>query len=470
MKQTSLFLRINLIRIMFIFWIIASMGMANIQSAQADAAPPPDPTVGGVEPYQPQKTNVQMMAETVLIDVSSSPKNSEDPKQIRVSASFTMRNQGQTEEQMQVIFPLTRLGYGEQSLYEIDISSFAAKVDGRPVTTTEITTPPEGYAEVRWAAFEVTFPVQRDVLLQVKYEMLNPYGKYSEGFTGIAYILETGAGWYGNILSADISLRLPYPITEEAVSANPGYVISGNEMRWTLRDFEPEREDNLEIRAIHADVWQTILNLRAQVEKHPEDADAWAELGEQYMPRAIFMRENIIMGSDPYFLKLALEARQKVVALRRDWGEAHYKLAEILWLGHPGIQNALRQGGESTAPEPSLDDPAIQQALHELQLAWSLGTEGNLLYLSDVFPELVLTVDSITTMTIAPATETPAPTFTPANPVPPTASPTVIPTISPTPTPASTEMDPVIPYGVWIVVPLGLGILIAIFAFRAKEG
>ena len=40
---------------------------------KADAAAPPDPTVGGVGPYQPQKTNVQMMSETVYIEVPPSP-------------------------------------------------------------------------------------------------------------------------------------------------------------------------------------------------------------------------------------------------------------------------------------------------------------------------------------------------------------------------------------------------------------
>src|SRR5215216_7392064 len=119
-----------LIHAFLVFIICALLGSISIQSVKADAAPPPDPTVGGVGPYQPQKTNVQMMSETVFIDVPHSPP--EQSKPIRVNAVFIMRNQGQTEEQMQVIFPLSRLGYdnnSEQSVYLVSLSSFVAKVN-----------------------------------------------------------------------------------------------------------------------------------------------------------------------------------------------------------------------------------------------------------------------------------------------------------------------------------------------------
>jgi hypothetical protein len=162
------------------------------QIAQADAAPPPDPTVGGVGPYQPQKTNVQMMSETVLIDVRSSPSNLEEPKQIKVNASFTMRNQGQTEEPMQVIFPLTRLNTGgtEEALYQIDVSSFAIAVNGQSVPFATITTPPEVTAsdmehgfgpEVQWAAFEVNFPVRKMFYFKWNTKWSTPMGNSGKG-------------------------------------------------------------------------------------------------------------------------------------------------------------------------------------------------------------------------------------------------------------------------------------------------
>ena len=484
MNEISLFPNHAPIRAILVFVICALFSLVSYQSAKADAAPPPDPTVGGVTPYRPQKTNVQMMSETVLIYVPPSPSNLEEPKQIKVSASFTMRNQGQAEEQMQVIFPLTRLGHdgsSEQALYRVDETSFSVKVNGQPVSITEMTTPPEesGYEvpEVLWAAFEVTFPVHQDVLLQVEYEMLNEYGVYGEGFTGIAYILETGAGWYGKILSADITLRLPYPVTEETVlGARPGYVIRGNEMYWMLENFEPTREDNLGVNVVHVDVWQTILNLRARVEQYPTDADAWAKLADMYQQLSIFLHGE---GDWPYysinhhFANLTLETRQKVVDLRPEWGNAHFRLAQILWFTNPTVEEKFGSSVRETEYiQP--DDPSIQDMLRELDLAWSYGFDGNVdswdverfqRLINNAVPGLELISPATATASMVPSTET----ITPATAVTalPTASPTLMPTASPIPLPTETSSS--ISYGILTAVTLSLAILIGILAYRLKS-
>jgi hypothetical protein len=479
MKKILLSQNYNLIQIAIILALCTWIILAFASTAKADAAPPPDPTVGGVGPYQPLKTNIQMMSEDVFIEVPPSPSNLQEPKQIRVNAGFTMRNQGENEEKMQVIFPLTRLNTGgsEEALYQIDTSSFVAKVNGQPVPFTTITTPPESTASdmehgfspnVQWAAFEVSFPVKQDVLLQVDYEMLNPYGEYGEGFTGVAYILETGAGWYGKILSADITLHLPFPVTEEAISqVNSGYIISGNELHWKLKNFEPTRQDNIEVRVIHADLWKSILDLRSKTNQNPDDVDAWVSLGNRYMGLGIYMREGIISEIDPHFTELAIEARQKVVELRPEWGDAHYKLAEILWLSNPSIKNALRMGGESTAPEPSLDDPAIQQILHELQLAWSLGATDSLPYLNRVFPQLVITEDSITTVKVTSPIITLAPVAT--NTTLPTFPPTLTPTVSPTSTPVPIEPTSSTNNNILLIMVIGLIIICGVFVYQWKS-
>lgn len=474
-----------LIRAFALFMLCVLIGLPPHQIAKANAAPPPDPTVGGVIPYQPQKTNVQMLSETVLIDVQASPTDIEEAKYIKVSASFTLRNRGQIEEQMQVIFPLTRLGHdgsSEQALYRVDTSSFIVKVDGKSVPFIEITTPPEesGYEipDVRWAAFDVTFPVHQDVLLQVDYEMLNPYGDYGEGFTGIVYILETGAGWYGRILSANVTLRLPYPVTEEAIRyANPGYVISGNEMQWKFRDFEPTRENNLEVGVIHVDQWQTILGLRARLEQYPEDADAWAELADLYQQLSIFHLSY--EGYSPtyvinhHFANLTLEARQKVAALRPEWGNAHFRLAQILWYTNPAVQekfsSPVRKMGYF---QP--DDPAIQEVLRELLLAWIYGFDGNVdafdveqfqRMLNKAVPGLELKSHATATPTLAPPTETLAPIATIT--AVPTISLTLMPTASPIPLPTETSFP--IPSGVLIAATFSLAVIIGILAFRLKS-
>ena len=451
-----------------------------LQAVKADAAPPPDPTVGGIGPYQPQKTNVQMMSERVFIEVLPSPLKPEDLKQIKVEASFRMRNQGQVAEGMQVIFPLTRLNTfsSEEALYHIDPVSFAVKVDGQDVPFNTITTPPEvtlsepdwqhGFSpDVQWAAFEATFPVQQDVLLEVNYEMLNPYGEYGEGFTGIAYILETGAGWYGNILSADITLRLPYEITEEAIqSANPGYVITGMEMHWEIRDFEPTRADNLEVRVIHADVWQDVLSLRSNVEHAPDDADSWVGLADRYRQLSLFLGRDGLLDYqiNHHFAELCLEARQKVVDLRPEWGDAHYRLAEILWFSNPKVEEIFSQNGKLRSSIEA-DDPSIEGVLRELDLAWSYGlsedvdrweVEHFLRFVNGAVPGLELT---------APPTKTPASTVI-IDPLT-TASATPVPTASRTPMPA--ERSSSVPYGALIAVAFSLALVFGLIAYRTRS-
>lgn len=108
MKKSSL--SQNSIRIILVFAICILFSLPAIHLVQADAAPPPDPTVGGVGPYQPRKTNVQMMAETVIITV---PQYIEGAQYVRrgirsnlCQRQFSMQNQGRAEEKMQVIFPI----------------------------------------------------------------------------------------------------------------------------------------------------------------------------------------------------------------------------------------------------------------------------------------------------------------------------------------------------------------------------
>jgi len=380
MNKTFRFPSNLLTRVIVILTVYALFCAPAIQTAQADAAPPPDPTIGGAGPYQPLKTKVQMMSETVLIEVVGHTPQALDER-VRVSASFNMQNQGRSVEKMKVIFPLTRLSdYSEeQALYEVDYASFVVRVDNQIVPTTIITTPTEkgymlewashsaspssGYLpSVRWAAFEVTFPVRKNVLLQVDYNMVASSGNE---FTAIEYILETGAGWYDNILSADIILHLRYPASEEIIrSANSGYTFSMNEIRWHKENFEPTGKDNLSVRVFSSKTWYDILKLRSKVKQYPEDANAWYKLGNGYMPLAIrsYSFQTISYSVlNNHFVDLAIEAYQQAITLRPDWGDPHFKIAKILW-----AQNAKRD-------DVTLEDPSMQQILSELNIAWSYG-------------------------------------------------------------------------------------------------
>jgi hypothetical protein len=496
MNKASLFPNHTLIRAILVFTLCAFYSLVSLQSVEADAAPPPDPTVGGIGPYQPQKTNVQMMSETVFIDVPESPPKPEPSEPIKVKANFAMRNQGQTDEQMQVIFPLTRLAYdynSEPPIYRVNLSSFVAKVNGKPVPISQITTPAEipedpnkvenGFTmEVLWAAFPVTFPVQEDVLLQVEYEMLNQYAEMEGAdFTGIEYILETGAGWYGKILSADITVRLPYLIEEIALEyVKPDYVISGKELHWTLNDFEPTRKDNLYVRVVQEESWKAIMDLRSKIKRNPKDIDAWVELAGRYESLAIYYAIGGQKANGfPYNLNhrtsdLAVEARRKVVELRPDWGNAHFRLAEILWYTNPKVEKIW---GEASATLGSIppNDPSIQEVLHELELAWFYGLSEDMSWDEEYLVEMInRTVPGLelappgaptVTATMVPPTETLAPAAT--NTSLPTASPTIVPTLSATP--IATESPSTSRNNVLLVVAIAVIIASGIYVFRWKS-
>ncbi len=416
MKNFSLYVSNSSGRIIIILALGILLSLPANQLARADAAPPPDPTVGGAGPYQPQKTNVQMMSEKVLIEVPAYQDRSSN--QISVAADFNLQNQGPVKEEMHVIFPLSRLDPQrlEESDYQVDSTSFAVWVDGVQVLNWwEITTPAEeGYEleyesgavpsggfnpDVRWAAFDVAFPVHRNVSLRVEYKM-----KGYSGFSGLGYILETGAGWYGKILSADLILRLPYAATPETVlNANHGYVFSGNEVRWKLTIFEPTREDNLNVRIIPPQEWQPILELRSQVKQHPDDAEALYALGHQYEQSGFRHSPGGIYVLNRHLVDLAKESFEKVIDLRPNWGDAHFRLARVLWFADPDLPRGPGMPGNKP---PSLDDPVVQRVIKEMRLAGQYGvtTESELFlhgsylrygdflaYLNGFFPDLGLT-------------------------------------------------------------------------------
>lgn len=394
MAKVSSSLSNSLIRLPLLFLVLAIFLSVFVLPAQADSAPPPDPSVGNLGPYKPQKTNVQMVAETVLIVV---PEQPDDPNmnianmpKVHVTATFTMRNQGQVEEKMQVIFPLSDLtyslppgmvGWGPPT-YIVNDQSFIARVNENVVPTTRISTPTEkgyiyeydveknevkgGYPDwVRWAAFDVVFPLKKDVILQVEYDMEATWG---DEFTDVVYILETGAGWYGKIQSADLIVRLPYEATKETVRyANPNYTFSGNEIHWRMKNFEPTRKDNLSISIYSTTTWKDLLALRAKVAENPKSAENWGKLGDFYQRLGI--RTNIMdtmqfFVQNSHFADLAEDAYKQALALQPEWGYAHFRMAQILWArSYPQADNKL-------------EHPIIQQMLKEIKLAWQYGLDN----------------------------------------------------------------------------------------------
>lgn len=414
------------------------------QTARADAAPPEAPPGTTLLPGE-SVTEVRMVSETVILTISADPVN--DGNAIaKTEASFTMRNLGATEEKMAARFPLSFFngnsdGYG--NFPEID--SINVKVNGKNVSTRREIQPfssseysyPER-DEIPWAVFDVAFPPNQDVLLEVSYTV-NGYGYYP--FEAFKYILETGAGWNGTIGSAEIIVRLPYEVNEQNLDltgqsgygeSTPGGVRSGNEIRWTFTDLEPTYSDNIQVAVLDPALWQKVLKEKENVARDPSDGEAWGRLAKAYkeaakLPKG-FLRDD--PGGRELFA-LSREAYEKCLALLPDDSLWHTGYADLLWAKY--AYQIYWGGGADT-------ENLLPTLLSELQTALELDPDNErakelLEEISRAIPEAVAANDD-GSFTLLGLTATPVP------PTPYPAQPTLtfIPTVTSTPsTPHPTE-------------------------------
>ncbi|MDR3575523.1 MAG: hypothetical protein P4L50_16820 [Anaerolineaceae bacterium] len=365
-----------LVRIVIVLGVCACLLWTSNAPVQADMAPPSQPPGSNPLPGN-QQTQVQMLAETVVITVQSSPYWIKSAQSgivndwANVQASFTMHNQGTADETMQVQFPLENPnGMGDgYSNYPL-IQNFTVQANGAPLNTTRMTTPNPMGADnpaVHWATFPATFPAGQDVHFVVSYAL---------GATGyiptdrFEYILETGAGWYGPIGSADLSLVLPYPAGPDNIivddSAAFKGIFSGNKVTWHYDNLEPTSNDNLEIAMIQPGVWNEAVAAQAAVASQPNSSEAWGSLGRAYKHALSgdkgFMRQDD--GGKKLFA-LADQAYQKAISIAPNVAKWHAGFAELLWLAsYPSYQfeaNYLTQALQEIQRALQLD-PANQQA------------------------------------------------------------------------------------------------------------
>lgn len=424
-------------------------------------------------------TNVRMLAETVLMDVN--PYNSNLDGYMQVTATFTMTNLGDAEEQMLVRFPLDyRLGrdtldcsYDPQwdigSHVMVNMVVWVNGVETPHDTIYQDTTVMDAYGNPVvfhvpcWANFPVTFPVGKNVIIEVTYST-----DQSE------YVLFTGAGWNGTIGTADIIVRVPYDINPYNFSScfPDSCTLSQREIRWHFEDFEPDFYITFDIMA--PKLWHTIQVERANVAINPNDGEAWGRLAKAYKEA---IRSRLGSHSDPAWNEMfrwSVEAYQKAVTLLPDDADWHYGFADLLcvdamwsydyfnWQAWHDCVSQLKQ---------TLDiNPRHENALYLLGEVADFPTRPNVVdihngtpvYLILLTPQPTATAPTTPTLRLTPTntatntlrpTSTPRPTATAIRPTPTrqaTPTPTKsaappIPTLSPTPTIQATATIPVTP-------------------------
>ena len=313
--------------------VVLFSGLVPSRSAHADVAPNPEIKLGGLHPYQ--ETEVQMIYERVEMELEMfSDENFLVQNRVIVNAYFVMKNLGTEDESMHVVFPpeIAPFCHGEMqgetfTSYFILQDSFEISVDGIIVPTFMLEAPYGDCGDFSWLAFDVTFPVQKEILIKVSYAMET----WSvDSAQNIDYILDTGAGWKGNIGRGYIIFKLPYTVTSENILSNTtqGYQSLYNEIFWSFQDLEPTPDDNIHISIVSPNIWLEILELRKLVKNAPDNSDAWLDLINIYRSIAFDQKEDFILNE--YYYGLIIPSYQDAIAKNPNNAEILAQYAQFI--------------------------------------------------------------------------------------------------------------------------------------------
>jgi len=328
----------------------------------ADVAPPHQPPGSSLSANT--TTNVQMIAEQVFINIlertppPAPSGNTDDLCIANVEATFTMLNQGKEPETLEVWFPLgADSGFGSTNI----LRNFRAWVEEKEVPVKQTTTPNPLGEPIPSAAWQVTFPPEKKVLLKVSYE-LSPEGYLP--FGTFRYILETGAGWHSHIQQATITVQLPYEVngyntvlSGELDTPQPAnYRIQDNKIIWHFENFEPTAADNISITVLAPSRWKNIRAAQEQAKAKPDDPKAQLALAQALRQALRFKYELVPIGKSNELDQQAEEAFQRALKLDPQSIAIQKEYIDFLeqhWFGYSGtpppanlllaLDNALKQ-------------------------------------------------------------------------------------------------------------------------------
>jgi hypothetical protein len=273
---------------------LAVMVLIVLYSSLALADFRPDPNPAGQTLMPEGSTKVQMLRETIKLEVQATGSSHLSPDMAVVTGDFVFRNQGKKDEQMQVLFPSA----SDQSRFYVG-RQFRVWLDGKEIGSKEIKKSETNGVMYTWRAFTGRFPVGREVRVQVKYltDSLNfSFDRQDatppSSLSDFMYTFATGAAWFDKIGSVDLTVRLPYKVSSENLLANADRVFDqkvsvryqGNEASWHWNNVEPTSSSYIEVETPATWLWKAILDARERVRVVPQDVAAnqtlirlWAE-------------------------------------------------------------------------------------------------------------------------------------------------------------------------------------------------
>jgi hypothetical protein len=323
------------------------VSLSPIDNVIADAAPEPGGVATNLSP-NPNQTQVRMESETVQIDIAE--QSDYWNGHAIVTATFYMRNLGDETEEMKVRFPMNssdyrlwwEAEYGEEfcgfptkfpSIDDVHIKVNDENLDYTISTKTfnehaALFDEGEDLTRNCWAHFDVTFPPNEQVVIQVQYKV-GGY-KWDPHLISYKYVLQTGSGWDGTIGSADISINLPYELNDRLIDyCRPeDCLINENSVSWHYEDFEPV--DNIELQIVEPAVWLRVLQGLADVEENPEDGPAWGRLANAYKDVYTERHGYMMIGEYPEYFQQSLESYQRALTLLPDDVDLHWDYKNVI--------------------------------------------------------------------------------------------------------------------------------------------
>jgi hypothetical protein len=382
---------VRLLIVLMLALLAVTAPLLVIHAVRADAAPPPGAAASDVVPDQ--GTQVQMISETVVLDIQSARERGHDVA--FVTADFLMRNLGTEAETMDVRFPLAWPTSWGAPNYNLD--NVVVTVADQLVVTKQV-----DFAGQPWIVWPTAFPPRENVSMRVTYQTAATtwYGS-SRGFPASSmdefyYVLETGAGWRGPIGQGDIVFRFPEPASLEMIELNnaypvytsttPTFVADGHELRWHFENLEPTAASNVRLNVIAPFIWQGVLIAREQAELHPADASVQSMLGSSYwaaIPQSHFGPQGSSLAQ--HFEPLAEAAFKRALELDPDNVQAHLNYALFLYARslsapvfdpmnpNPDFAQALEEGHRVLELDPDNTEiqvlgPALETAEAERQV------------------------------------------------------------------------------------------------------
>jgi hypothetical protein len=280
-----------------------------------------------------------------------------DDGRVHVVAVFRMRNTASSPQDLRARFPLEHpRGIGDGWGLFPTVENLTVEVGATPTPTMEVREPSyweDALQPIRWAAFDVEFPVGRDVLITVEYDV-PPRPDYY----GIAldYVLETGAGWFGSIGLAQIVVRLPYaPNPDNYIWHTPTWPtpsIAANTLTWTRWNLNPSQEDNFFVYLVAPAAWERVLELETLAANGQAAGEDYLELSLLYWRVATDEHEVSIR---PVLADAAERAARRGLRIDPRSSELLYQLAYVQWVR---IANKLQwyyQRGPTPAEQAEID-------------------------------------------------------------------------------------------------------------------